>query len=127
VRRVGPATIETSRESLWPPVAVLRDTALLLVALLLVTLFTDGDLALVLSLVLVLAFAFLGSRGGPDGGVASIPLWYRLVPLFAAIFIADLIANEHWFPFALVAVAAVLFVLARVGLVLHRRQPHATS
>ena len=125
MRRVGPASTETPRESLWPPVAVLRDTGLLLVALLLVTLFADGDLALVLSLVLVLAFAFLGSRGGSD--VASIPLWYRLVPLFAAIFIAEPIANDHWFPFTLVAVAAVLFVLARVGLVLQRRQPHATS
>ena len=126
MRRVGTATTETPRESLWPPVAVLRDTELLLVALLLVTLFADGDLALVLSLVLVLAFAFLGSRGG-SGGLASIPLWYRLVPLFAAIFIADLIANDHWFPFTLVAVAAPLFVLARAGLVLQRRRRQAIT
>ena len=57
--RVGPATVETPRESLWPPVAVLRDTALLLIALLLVTLFTDGNLALVLSLGLILAWVFV--------------------------------------------------------------------
>jgi len=122
---VGPATIETPRESLWPPVSALRDTALLLVALLLVALFADGNLALVLSLGLVFAWVFLGSRG-PDSAVASTPLWFRLVPIFAAIFFADLIADDHWFPFTLVAVAAPLFALARVGLVLQRRQPHAT-
>ena len=52
-----------------------------------------------------------------------MPLWFRLVRLFAAIFIADLIADDHWFPFTLVAVALPLFVLARAGLVLQRRQP----
>jgi hypothetical protein len=80
---VSTATPERPRDSLWPPVVVLRDTALLLVALLLVTLLADGDLALVLAVVLVLAWA-------------------------------------------VVAVAAPLFVLARVGLVLQRRQLRAT-
>ena len=103
---------------------MLRDTALLLVALLLVTLFADGDLALVLSLVLLVVWVVASSRGEP---ARDVPIWYRLVPLFAAIFIADLIANEHWFPFTLVAVAVPLFVLARAVLVLQRRPPHATS
>jgi hypothetical protein len=97
----------------------LRDTALLLVALLLVTLFADGDLSLALMVGLVLAWAVLSSRGSPSD--ASIPLWFRLVPLVAAIVLADLIADEHWYPFTLVAVAAPLFVLARAGLVLQRR------
>jgi hypothetical protein len=124
VRRVNGAT-EVYQESLWPPVAALRETALLLVGLLLVALLVDGDLALLLAGVLILAWALLSFRGGPDS-VLSVPLWFRLVPLFVAIVIADLIADEHWYPFTLVAVAAPLFVLARVGLVLQRRQRHAT-
>ena len=84
-------------------------------------LLTDGDLALLLAVVLTIAWAVLSSRGGSDRDIASVPLWFRLVPLFVAIVIADLIADDHWFPFTLAAVAAPLFMLARAALMLRER------
>ena len=111
--------------SLWPPLAVVRDTVLLLVALLVVALLADGDLVLVLSLVLIVAWLFLSVRGPENEALASVPWLVRLLPIFAAIVIADLIVDGHWWPFTLVAITLLLVTLARAATVLWLRRQHA--
>ena len=107
-------------ESLWPPADALRDTALLLVGLVLVVLLADGQLVLWLSGVLVVAWAVLGVRREPDDG--SHPWWAVLPAIFTAIILAQLIAPNEWSIVALIAIAAPLVVLSRAGLVLHERR-----
>jgi len=109
---------------LWPPTAVLRDTALLLAGLVLVALLADGQLVLWLSAALVVVWAGLSFRGEPaDPAREETPMWARLLPLFVAIVIADLVAPGEWFVVALIAITAGLVVLTRAGLVLYRRRP----
>ena len=113
-------------ESLWPPADALRDTALLLVGLVLVVLLADGQLVLWLSGVLVVAWWVLGFRRDPDD--APPPLWAVLVPIFIAIILAELIAPNEWSIVALIAIAiaiaiaAPLVVVSRAALVLHDRR-----
>jgi hypothetical protein len=109
-------------DSLWPPAAAVRDTALLLVGLVLVVLLADGELVLWLSAVLVIAWALLSFRGELRDDSPEPPMWARLLPVFVAIVVADLIVGDKWFPIALVAIAAPLVALTRAGLVLHRRR-----
>jgi hypothetical protein len=49
-------------------------------------------------------------------------LWVTLLPLFAAIVLAQVVAPNEWSVVALIAIAAPLVALTRAGLVLHRRR-----
>ena len=107
-------------ESLWPSAEVLRDTALLLVGLVLVVLLADGDLVLYLSAGLVVAWAFLTSRGhrsDPDA-----PIWPVILAVFVASFFARPVAPNEWFVVALIGITTPLAVLTRAALILRERR-----
>jgi hypothetical protein len=59
--------------------------------------------------------------GEPDAGLDP-PLWVRLLPVFVAIILAQVIAPNEWSIVALFAIAAPLVALTRAGLVLYRRR-----
>ena len=102
----------------WPWASAVRETAVLLVALVLVAALAEGDLVTWLSAALILIYAFWG-RGNDSSH--DVPLAAILIPLFIATIIASVIADGEWFYVAIVALCVPLFVLTR--LVLSRREP----
>ena len=116
-----------SAPSIWPETSLVRDTALLLVGLVLVAALADGDLVMWLSGALILLFALWG-RG--SGATYDVPLAAILIPLFIAIVIATVIAEGDWFYVAIFAMALPLVVLTRFVLAIrsrrHPRQPKAS-
>ena len=112
--------------SIWPEVSVVRDTAVLLVGLVLVAALADGDLVMWLSGALIVVFALWGRS---SGATYDAPLAAVLIPLFIAILIATVVAEGDWFYVAIFALALPLVVLTRFVLAVwsrrHPRQPSA--
>ena len=108
---------------MWPSVSGLRDTALLLAALVLVAALADGELVKWVSGALIVLFALLGIWN--DRGASSerdLPLSAILAPLFVAIAIATVFAEGEWFYVAIFALAMPLLVLTRIVLSLWYRR-----
>ena len=114
----GPTTIHD--RSLWPPAAALLESVVVLAGLVLIVLLADGQLVLWLSAALIIAWAVLNVRRAPENAPEP-PMWARLVPLFAAIILAQLVAPNEWSIVALFAIAGLLFGLTRAGRILHER------